>query len=94
VLTGKRVAIEWLRGDQGRRRDGALRTIREARAWGRIHHPNVADIYDAGFAEEHPFIVMKLLEGESLEQPLGRDALAVAEAVRCIRRIRVAIARY
>jgi serine/threonine protein kinase len=77
VVTGKRVAIKLLRGDPRRRKDAAIRMAREARAAGRIHHPNVVDVYDAGFVGERPFLAMELLEGESLEQRIARGPLPV-----------------
>ncbi len=66
---------------------------REARAMARVLHPNVVPIFDMGTAdpltgEELPFIVMELVEGDSLdhllevEGKLGPDrALAIAEQV-------------
>lgn len=88
VVTGRRVAIKLLRGDPVRNPDAALRMAREARAVGRIHHPNVVAVYDAGFAAERPFIAMELLHGESLEQRIERTgSMDEAEAVRTLQRI-------
>lgn len=78
LLTGKRVAVKWLRG---RRDNTAQRLLREARTVGRICHPNVVDIHDAGIVDGHPFIVMELIEGESLEERLRGGRLAVNEAI-------------
>ena len=46
---------------------------REARAMGRIQHPNVVSIFDIGSAdpgtgEEMPYLVMELIRGRSLDQ--------------------------
>ena len=43
----------------------------EARAAGRLNHPNILAIYDVGTHEGSPYIVSELLEGASL-----RDVLA------------------
>ena len=75
------VAIKRIRGAAG---DSALRErlLREARAAARINHPNVCHVYE--LAEEHGelYLVMELLEGESLEQRLARDRMVVADALR------------
>jgi len=62
---------------------------REARAASALNHPNICTIYDVG--TDPPFIAMELLEGETLQQRLGRGlievpalvdiALAVADAL-------------
>ncbi len=49
---------------------------REARAMGRLQHPNVVGIYDIGTAdpgtgEELPFLVMELVRGQPLNELLG-----------------------
>jgi tetratricopeptide (TPR) repeat protein len=48
--------------------DSASRTclLREARAAAQLNHPNVVSVYDADEAGDVPFIVMELVEGESL----------------------------
>jgi len=50
---------------------------REARAMGRLQHPNVVGIYDIGTAdpgtgEELPFLVMELVRGRSLDELIGQ----------------------
>jgi tetratricopeptide (TPR) repeat protein len=62
---------------------------REARAASALNHPNICTIHDVG--TDPPFIAMELLEGETLQQRLGRGpmevpvlvdiALAVADAL-------------
>ncbi len=52
---------------------------REARAMGRLQHPNVVGIYDIGTAdpgtgEELPFLVMELVRGRPLNELIGARA--------------------
>ncbi len=44
--------------------------LREARSAGRLSHPHIVTIFDAGEAEGFSFIVMELLPGRSLRQVL------------------------
>jgi serine/threonine protein kinase len=46
---------------------------REARAIARLDHPRIVPIYDVGQAEERLFIVMRLVDGPSLEELIGRQ---------------------
>lgn len=77
--TGKRVALKQLLEPSA---DAAARFAREARAAGRIHHPNVVDIYDVVEHEGATYLVMELLHGEPLSAVLARERrLSVAETV-------------
>jgi eukaryotic-like serine/threonine-protein kinase len=82
LIVGKRVAIKVL--DPELAKSPALRTrfVAEARAAARIAHANVVDIYDLGVARDGTsFMVMELLEGETLEQVIGaRGAIPAAYA--------------
>jgi len=53
------------------------RFVREARLAGRLAHPNVVRVYDAGDADGRPFIVMEYVRGDSLAGP-GRSSAARA----------------
>jgi eukaryotic-like serine/threonine-protein kinase len=56
------------------------RLLREARAAARVEHPHICRMYDIGEDEGIPFLVMELLEGESLADRIGRGAIPVSEA--------------
>jgi tetratricopeptide (TPR) repeat protein len=45
---------------------GRARLLGEAKAAAKLNHPNIVSIYDAGEIDQTPFIVMELIEGESL----------------------------
>jgi serine/threonine protein kinase len=49
------------------------RFVREARLAGRLSHPNVVRVYDAGDADGRPYIVMEYVRGDSLAAPGRRS---------------------
>ncbi|MBA3296676.1 MAG: serine/threonine protein kinase [Acidobacteria bacterium] len=51
------------------------RFAREARAAGRLHHPNIVTVFDVGEHENRPFIAMEYVSGETLAQLIGRRAV-------------------
>lgn len=58
---------------------------REARAMGRLQHPNVVAIYDIGSAdpgsgEEMPYLVMELIRGQGLDQLIKKGPLSAKRA--------------
>jgi serine/threonine-protein kinase len=58
------------------------RFFQEARSAGRLNHPNIVTIYDAGEAEGQAYIAMEFLEGTSLREMLDEHgALSVHRAV-------------
>jgi serine/threonine protein kinase len=73
LVVGKRVAIKILHAELARDETVCARFVGEARAAARIDHPNVVDIYDFGVtAGGTPYLVMELLQGETLEQIIER----------------------
>jgi serine/threonine protein kinase len=58
------------------------RLLREARAAARLRHPNIVGVLNVGEDAGLPFLVMELVEGQSLQTLLDqRGALPVGEAV-------------
>lgn len=67
------VAVKILRTDREGGADDAKRLYREAKSAARIMHPGTISIYDVGQVGEVVFVVMELLEGESLDALLKRE---------------------
>jgi serine/threonine protein kinase len=72
VDIGKRVAVKILAAELITSRIVRERFLREARAAAAVRSPFICDVYDSGMFEERPFLVMELLEGESLYDLLTR----------------------
>lgn len=80
LLSEKQVALKWMLRPMSEAQASG-RFMREARAAGRIDHPNVVDVYDVGEEGRFGYLVMELLHGESLGQRLDRGKLDVTETV-------------
>jgi eukaryotic-like serine/threonine-protein kinase len=80
---GRRVAVKVLHKNYIRDESLLTRFLNEARAANAIRHPNIIEILDSGtIADGTPFLVMELLEGESLGTRIRRvGALAIPTAV-------------
>ncbi|WP_443051246.1 serine/threonine-protein kinase [Streptomyces sp. NBC_00190] len=63
------------------------RVLREARAQARISHPNVVTIHHIVDEDPHPWLVMELLPGHSLQHRLDRGPLEPAETARIGREV-------
>jgi len=84
-VTGKRFALKWLLPEVATQADAAKRFIREAQVAGRFEHPNVVEVYDVGSDDGSFYMVMELLEGESLADRITRQgALTVADTCRLL----------
>jgi len=79
------VAIKLIRHDYANA-EGATRLLQEARAAARIGHPCIVRVFDFGTTERaDPFIVMEVLQGESLAQTITRKGkLSAVSAVRTL----------
>lgn len=80
LLLRRRVAIKVLRDQFSADDDFIKRFSYEAQAAARLSHPNVVNVYDFGHEGDAYFIVMELVEGETLAAML-RGERRIPEAV-------------
>jgi eukaryotic-like serine/threonine-protein kinase len=66
----RRVAVKLLREVAASETDRA-RFLSEARLLGRLSHPHLVGVLDAGIDDERPFLVLQLVRGRTLSQALG-----------------------
>src|SRR5947209_11321225 len=82
----REIAIKLVR--DGYRAPGAReRFLQEARAASGLNHPNICTIFDIGEKDGDPYLVMELLEGETLKRTIARRALSAEEIVQYAREI-------
>ncbi|HYN18776.1 MAG TPA: serine/threonine-protein kinase, partial [Actinomycetes bacterium] len=82
TVLGRRVALKVLVEELAADDHATRRFVREARATARLAHPNVARVFDFGRDGGAPFLVMELLEGETLAARLASGPFGPAEAAR------------
>lgn len=88
----RQVAVKLLPPHQSGERDAIERLLREARAAASVDHPAVVTVYEAGIADDRPYVVMQKVEGETLEAILRRGPLPEAQAIALATQIADALA--
>ncbi|HEX6099765.1 MAG TPA: protein kinase [Thermoanaerobaculia bacterium] len=75
------VAIKVLLPEEARDSELLKRLQREARAISQLNHPNIVAVYDVGSEDGVEYVVMELLEGETLGKALGDGKLSARKAL-------------
>jgi eukaryotic-like serine/threonine-protein kinase len=87
LLLGRTVAIKVLQsqpdGDGFRRQ----RFLQEARAASALNHPSIVTIYDVVQENDVDYIVMELVEGETLSQRIGHAELSLDDSLDLMQKI-------
>jgi eukaryotic-like serine/threonine-protein kinase len=78
---GREVAIKVLPETFAAHPERLRRFEQEARSVSSLNHPNILTLFDVGSHEGAPFLVMELLEGETLRQAMARGPVPLARVL-------------
>ena len=78
---GREVAIKVLPEHLAQNAEALRRFEREAKTLAALSHSNILTIYDVGTEQGVSFVVMELLEGETLRSRIARSALSWEKAL-------------
>jgi serine/threonine protein kinase len=89
TLLGRRVAIKTISASRDRQdQHFRSRFLREAQAVSKLSHPNIATVYDYGETDGgQPYIVMELIEGQTLAELMRAEALTIARSIEIIKQV-------
>lgn len=83
----RRVALKVLRPDRVTSEDFLQRFLKEAKAIGRLSHPNIVTVYDVGRDHDTVYIAMEFLDGRPLDEifkatpPVYKDIIHIGTQV-------------
>jgi serine/threonine-protein kinase len=82
VMLGRTVAVKLINRELSPSADVVLRFQREARAAGRLDHPNIAKVHDLGQTDDGTlFIAMEYVEGTTLKDVVAREGRLAADRI-------------
>ncbi|SDL37358.1 Stk1 family PASTA domain-containing Ser/Thr kinase [Halarsenatibacter silvermanii] len=92
LLLDRPVAIKMLKKEYITDDSFVERMRREARAVARLSHPNIVDIYDIGQSGDHHYLIMELVEGDTLKNLIESEkALSPDSALKIAKQISSAL---
>jgi eukaryotic-like serine/threonine-protein kinase len=77
----REVALKFLPDSLREEEGAAARFLQEARAAAALNHPNITTLHAIELDEDRPFLVMELVEGETLAQQIARAGPLPIDAV-------------
>ena len=81
LTLGRAVALKFLAQAFTRDPSRIARLRSEAQLLARLNHPHIATIYDLEESGPAPFLVLELVDGETLDARIRRSRLSVQEAI-------------
>jgi len=78
---GRKVAIKFLPDEANANGEAVQRFLREARVISSLNHPHICTLYDIGQHADRQFMVMELLDGQSLKDRIAKGALPLEEVL-------------
>jgi serine/threonine protein kinase len=85
------IALKVLRPDRMTSEDFVARFLKEARAIGRLSHPQIVTVYDVGEDQGSIYIAMEYLKGEPLNEVMKSGRLTVDQSVDIVRQVAQAL---
>src|SRR5258706_3825306 len=79
---GREVAVKVLPQDLSSHPEIRARFEREAKTVSSLNHPNICTLHDVGREGDVDYLVMELIEGETLAQRLMKGALPLADVLK------------
>ena len=83
-LLGREVAVKQVGVLPGESVPDLARALREARSSAALHHPHVVSVFDVVEADDHIWLVMEYVPGETLSQRIAREGRLDPERVAAI----------
>src|SRR5215471_11111453 len=85
IHLGRKVAIKFLHSKEDPVENE--RILQEARLCASVIHPNIAVVYEVGWHESSPFLVMELIEGDLLSRRIRNQKVAHLQALKYMRQV-------